>query len=108
MVQKIEDKDKQKAEIHSHYGRFDNAERLYKDMDRKDLIVEMRMKIGDWQKVIKLAEKGFASDEIKLKAYNNLAQDYADKFQWKQAVKYFLKAKNYPALITAYTNIHDY
>jgi len=48
MVQKIEDKEKQKAEIHSHYGRFDKAEKLYKEMDRKDLIVEMRMKIGDW------------------------------------------------------------
>ena len=26
-------------------------------MDRKDLIVDMRMKIGDWERVIKLAEK---------------------------------------------------
>jgi hypothetical protein len=34
-------------------------------MDRKDLIVDMRMKIGDWERVIKLAEKGHASDEIK-------------------------------------------
>ena len=49
-------------------------------MDRKDLIVDMRMKIGDWERVIKLAEKGHASDEIKQKAYNNLAQDYADRY----------------------------
>ena len=33
-------------------------------MDRKDLIIDMRMKIGDWQKVIKLAEKGHGSDDI--------------------------------------------
>ena len=26
-------------------------------MDRKDLIIKMRMKIGDWKKVIKLAKK---------------------------------------------------
>ena len=33
-------------------------------MDRKDLIIKMRMKIGDWKKVIKLAEKGHGSDEV--------------------------------------------
>ena len=65
IVQKIDDQEKQKAEIHAHYGRFDQAEKIYKDMDRKDLIVDMRMKIGDWERVIKLAEKGHASDEIK-------------------------------------------
>ena len=29
------------------------------------MIVDMRMKIGDWERVIMLAEKGHASDEIK-------------------------------------------
>ena len=48
-------------------------------MDRKDLAVELRMKIGDWEKVIKMAQKGAANDQVLMKAYNSLAEEYADK-----------------------------
>jgi WD repeat-containing protein 35 len=29
-------------------GRFDEAEGVYRDMDRKDLAIDLRVRIGDW------------------------------------------------------------
>ena len=50
-VQSIADKNMQKAEIASYFKRFDEAEQIYKDVDRKDLALELRMRTGDWNKV---------------------------------------------------------
>jgi WD repeat-containing protein 35 len=35
-----------------YYGRYDEAEEIYLKMERKDLAIAMRMKIGDWFKVV--------------------------------------------------------
>jgi WD repeat-containing protein 35 len=42
------DKQKQRAEIHVYFKRFDEAEKIYKDMDRLDLAIDMRARLGDW------------------------------------------------------------
>ena len=43
---------KQKAEIACWLGRFDEAEEIYKTIDRKDLALDMRRKLGDWPRVV--------------------------------------------------------
>ncbi len=53
-IQTLDDKDKQKAEVLAFYGKYDEAEALYKKMDRKDLAVQMRVKVGDWFKVLQM------------------------------------------------------
>ena len=42
------DKQKQRAEINVYFKRFDEAEKIYKDMDRLDLAIDMRARLGDW------------------------------------------------------------
>jgi len=37
--------------------RFDEAEQLYHKMDRPDLAIDMRMRLGDWFKVDKLVKE---------------------------------------------------
>ena len=39
---------KQDAEIAIYFGRFDEAEALYKKLDRMDLAIDMRMRFGEW------------------------------------------------------------
>lgn len=51
-IQLIDDKEKQKAEIAIYYQNYDEAEAIYKRIERKDLIIDMRMKIGDYEKVV--------------------------------------------------------
>jgi WD repeat-containing protein 35 len=31
-----------------YFKRFDDAEKAYKDMDRLDLAIDMRARLGDW------------------------------------------------------------
>lgn len=40
------------------WQRFEEAERLYRDMDRRDLAVALRAKLGDWFRVVQLLKHG--------------------------------------------------
>jgi WD repeat-containing protein 35 len=51
-IQNMDEKGKQKAEIAAYFKRFDEAEQIYKEMDRKDLILDLRVRLGDWSKVV--------------------------------------------------------
>ena len=53
-LNQLDDRQKQQAEVQVYFKNFDEAERIYKSIDRKDLALELRMKIGDWYNVLKL------------------------------------------------------
>lgn len=46
------------AEVAAFFKKFDEAEEMYVQMDRVDLAVELRMRMGEWFKVEKLVEAG--------------------------------------------------
>ena len=46
-LQKLGDKAKQRAEVAVYFKRFDEAEQLYHKMDRHDLAIDMRMRLGE-------------------------------------------------------------
>lgn len=52
----MDEKVKQKAEIACYFKRYDEAEQIFRDIDRKDLALDLRMRLGDWSKVIHLIE----------------------------------------------------
>ena len=47
------DKMKQRAEVAAYFQRFDEAEALYREMDRRDLAIDLRVRLGDWYAVTK-------------------------------------------------------
>ena len=49
----LDDPKKQGAEVATYFGNFDEAEKLYRDMDRRDLALELRSTLGDWFKVLR-------------------------------------------------------
>lgn len=51
-----QDKAKQKAEVAIYFKRFDEAEELYTSIDRRDLALDMRMRLGDWFRVLSLTQ----------------------------------------------------
>ena len=104
----IDDKNKQKAEILLSYGKFDEAESLYKKMERKDLAIQLRMRIGDWFKVVQLIKEGYGNDDLLVQAYDKIGDYYADRFKWNTAAQYYALSKNYTALIDAHFNGDDY
>jgi len=107
-LQLIDDKNKQKAEIQAFQGRFDDAESIYRNMERKDLAIQLRMKVGDWFKVVDLIKEGFGNDDILMQAYDKLGDYYADRFKWDEAAGYYKLSKNYEKLVDAYFNIEDF
>jgi WD repeat-containing protein 35 len=55
-LRRLDDKVKQRAEVAVYFQRFDEAETLYRDIDRKDLAIELRMRLGDWLRVVQLVQ----------------------------------------------------
>jgi WD repeat-containing protein 35 len=107
-IETLDDKDKQKAEVLAFYGRYDDAEAIYKKIDRKDLAVQMRVKIGDWFRVLQMIREGSGYDETLLKITDELGNFYAEKFKWDRAAEFYLLSKNYKGLIEAFTRMEDY
>ena len=47
-VQRVDDPRKQEAAVAIYFGRLDEAEALYRRLDRLDLALDMRARLGDW------------------------------------------------------------
>jgi WD repeat-containing protein 35 len=73
---------KQKAEVAAYFKRFDEAEIIYRDIDRKDLAIELRMRLGDWFRVVQLLQSGGGDDVLLTKAWNQIGDYYAERFKW--------------------------
>ncbi|KFP78598.1 WD repeat-containing protein 35, partial [Acanthisitta chloris] len=72
------------AEVAAYFSRFEEAERKYLDMDRRDLAIGLRIKLGDWFRVLQLLKTGSGdSDDALLEQAHNAIGDYfADRQKW--------------------------
>jgi WD repeat-containing protein 35 len=107
-LKNIDDKYKQKAEISAYFNKFDEAEQIYREIDRKDLALELRMKLGDWSKVVALIEQGVGDDDILKEAYNKMGDFCVDKQRWSKAAYYFQQSNNYESLIDVYYRLEQF
>lgn len=106
-LQAYDEKHKQKAEIASYFKRYDEAEQIYKDIDRKDLALDLRMRLGDWARVVQLLDQGAGNDEMLRKAYKNLGDYSAERQKWGKSSKYYALAQDNEALIESYYKLED-
>ena len=109
----LDDSVKQKAEVAAYFQRFDEAEALYREIDRKDLAIELRMRLGDWFRVVQLVQTNtfggtVANDELLSIAWNKIGDYYADRQKWSKAVQYYAQAKNARALIECYYILEEF
>lgn len=107
-LENIDDKHKQKAEIAAYFGKYDEAEEIFKEIDRKDLALELRMKLGDWSKVVNLIEQGVGDDEMLKSSYKKMGDYCIDRQKWKKAAYYYEQANDNPSLIQAYYRMDDF
>lgn len=92
-VRMLEDTQKQRAEIHIYYNRFDEAEKIYKEIDRKDLALELRSRLGDWFRVVQLVQEGGGDETHMRKAWENIGDFYADRQKWTKASQYYSQSQ---------------
>jgi len=98
------------AEIAAYSGKFEEAEKIYLDIDRRDLAIEMRMKLGDWFKVHQLLKSGSSAAEDKklLQAWNAMGDYYAERHKWSNALSFYQQGGNQEKLAECYYMIEDY
>mmetsp|Transcript_9052 Transcript_9052/g.14851 ORF Transcript_9052/g.14851 Transcript_9052/m.14851 type:complete len:1200 (+) Transcript_9052:114-3713(+) len=107
-LRKLDDKSKQKAEVCAYFKRFDEAEQIYREIDRKDLAIELRMRLGDWFRVVQLVQSGGGDDSLLTLSWNKIGDYYADRQKWGKAVHYYAQAKNAERLVDCYYILEDY
>jgi WD repeat-containing protein 35 len=88
------DKMKARAEVAVYLKKYDDAEALYREIDRKDLAIQMRKRICDYPRVVQLLQTGGGNDQLMREAWDKIAEQYADRFKWKKAAQYFKQSRN--------------
>jgi len=102
------DRMKQRAEVAAFFQRFDEAEAIYREIDRKDLANDLRVRLGDWFRVVQLIQTGGGDDKMLYLAWNKIGDYYADRFKWQKASSYYAQAKNLEKLVQCYYKLEDY
>lgn len=97
------------AEISAFLGNYDEAEKLYLDLDRRDLAIKLRQKLGDYFRVLKLMKIGIGGTDKQLEhAYNKIGDYHAERQNWEGAKEYYEKGRNLDELIECYYKLEDY
>ncbi|KAK7198454.1 putative intraflagellar transport protein D4 [Novymonas esmeraldas] len=107
-VRGLDDPKKQLAEVNAYFHRFDESERLYKEVDRKDLSLDMRYRLGDWFGVVRLVQEGGGDEALLLQAWENIGDHYADRQKWSKAAQYYTQCRHYRKLAHVFYIIEDY
>lgn len=107
-LQLLNDRVKQKAEVAAYFQQFDDAETLYRKIDRKDLAIDLRQRLGDWFRVVQLVQSGGGNDALLTHAWNMIGEYYADRHKWEKAIKYYAQANNIDALTHCYYTLGDF
>ena len=105
----IDDDYLKKAEIYSFFLDYDKAEEIYNMMERRDLVISMRMKLGHWEKVINLIkESGFVQEDILKVAYNNLAKQFFENKDYPRAEELYTITNNHEGLINLWFKTENF
>ncbi|KAM9786504.1 WD repeat-containing protein 35 isoform X1 [Syngnathus typhle] len=98
------------AEVAAYFSSFEEAERMYLDMDRRDLAISLRMKLGDWFRVLQLLKTGSGDcdDALLEQAYNAIGDYFADRQKWVNAVQYYVQGRHQEKLAECYYMLEDY
>jgi len=104
----LDDEKKQQAEVAAYFGKFDEAERIYRDMDRRDLALQLRANLGDWFKVINLLQQGGGDDEMLTMSWNQIGDYYMEHQMVQKAAQHYAQAKNNEKLIECHALLEDY
>lgn len=98
-----------KAEVAAFLGNYDEAEKLYLELDRRDLAISLRQKLGDYFRVLQLMKMGIGGTDKQMEhAYNKIGDYFAERQNWDNAKEYYEKGRNVDKLIQCYYKLEDY
>lgn len=53
---------RRRAEVSSYFERHDEAESMFREIDRKDLTISLRERLGDWFRVVQVTGREYQTD----------------------------------------------
>ncbi|XP_058126929.1 WD repeat-containing protein 35-like [Anopheles ziemanni] len=99
----------QRAEIGAFFGEFDEAEKLYMDVDRRDCAVRLRQTLCDWFRTVQLYRLGpGTSDQQMENAWREIGHHYMNMRAWDSAKEYYEKAHHIEGLMDALYGLEQY
>jgi WD repeat-containing protein 35 len=99
----------QRAEICAFFGEFDEAEKLYLDVDRRDLAIDLRQKLCDWFRTVQLYKMGPGiSDQQMEQAWREIGNSFANTKAWESAKEYYEKSHHIEGLMDSLYNMEQY
>jgi WD repeat-containing protein 35 len=107
-LQAMPDKMKARAEAAVYLNRFDEAESILREIDRKDLAIQLRKRLGDYTRVVQLLQTGGGNDTLVRESWDKIGEYYADRFKWKKAAQYFQQSKNIEKLAECYYRLDNF
>ena len=77
-LSRIQNETIKRAEVAAWFRNFDEAEKLFLEVDRRDLAVAMRKRLGDWFKVVQLLKTGSGGNDAEMEeAFNEVCHLYS-------------------------------
>ncbi|XP_049547434.1 WD repeat-containing protein 35 [Anopheles darlingi] len=99
----------QRAEIAAFFGEFDEAEKLYLDVDRRDCAIRLRQTLCDWFRTVHLYRLGPGiSDQQMENAWREIGHHYMNMRVCDSAKEYYEKAHHIEGLMDALYNLEQY
>lgn len=81
------------TQVHVYFKRFDEAEQLYRKMDRLDLAISLRSRLGDWFSVEKLVGESGGDDTALVNAWTKIGSYYSDRQKWAKAARFYTRVR---------------
>ena len=69
---------------------------------------ELRIRMGDWFRVVSLVQSGGLDDKMLMEGLNKIGEYYADRFKWAKAATTYAQAKNLEKMIQCYYRLDDF
>ena len=107
-LRSMPDKMKARAEVALYLGMYDEAESIYREIDRKDLAIQLRKRVGDHMRVVQLLQTGGGNDRLVLEAWDRIGDYYADRFKWKKASQYYQLSQNLERLAECHYRLENF
>lgn len=89
------DKMKMRAEVDVYLKKFDEAENIYRDIDRRDLAIDLRKRLGDYVRAVQLLRSGSVdNDDDVQKSLDSIGDDFSDRLMWTKASRCYAESGN--------------
>ncbi|KAJ8668012.1 hypothetical protein QAD02_009675 [Eretmocerus hayati] len=109
-LQGIHEPGLRRAEVLAFLGDYDEAEKVYLELDRRDLAVALRQKLADFPRALQLMQigGGVSNDAQLEKAHVRLGEQLAAKGDWRAAREHLERGRELDRLLDCHYHLEEY